>query len=674
MLALLLQATKGDMMSNDRNLGMHLPITRRDFVNGTAVAIGALGMPMAGRAFAATNPALASYPPARTGLRGSHPGAFEAAHALRDGALKAASAPSTGETYDLVIVGGGLSGLSAAHFFLKSAGKSARVLILENHDDFGGHAKRNEFTVDGKLLALNGGTLNMESPARYNQWARQILDDIGVDVAAYERDNQNNKKLFEDMGLRPGYFFDRQTWKADKLVVSQPSAPGAARRAISAETIALTPLSAKGKSDLLRLVDPNQPDYLAGKSIAEKKEFLAKTSYQDYLLKTVNIDEEAYWFFKGFGEASFCVGADANPAIFAWIEGYPGFSGLNLGEIPDNLFENLPGGQHGRQKESGKAVHFPDGNATLARLLVASLVPAATSARTQSDIGLAVIDYSQLDRPDQPARIRLSSTVLNVRHDGDPATATEAIITYAPSANADGAGMRSVRAKNVILACWNMLIPYIAPELPETQREALAYGVKGPLVYTNVALRNWRSFKKLGVSSVYTPTMFHSSVVIAEHVGLGGLQPAQTPDEPIMLGLDKYMTVPGLPKRDQHRAGRAALLALTFEEFERETRSQLARILGPAGFDPARDIAGITVNRWPHGYAYTYNSLFDPPEWVFTETDDRPCVKARKPFGLISIANSDAAASPHTDAAMMEAHRAVGEVLARSTFNFLKRA
>ncbi|HWI86882.1 MAG TPA: NAD(P)-binding protein [Sphingomonas sp.] len=662
-------------MPDDRALGMDVAINRRDFVSGTAIALGALGM--AGSpygALAATGSAQAAYPPARSGLRGSHPGAFEAAHALRDGALKAASATASGETYDLVIVGGGLSGLSAAHFYLKSVGKDARVLILENHDDFGGHAKRNEFRVDGKLMVLNGGTLNIETPSRYNQWARQILDDIGVDLTAYERENENNEKLYAAMGLRSAYFFDRETWRKDSLVVSQPSKVGSGRDTLTPETVALTPLSAKAKADLLRLISPDQPDYLAGKSISEKKAFLAATSFRDYLLNTVKIDEEAYWFFRNMGASSFCVGADANPAIFAWVEDFPGFSGLGLGPVPDNLFDDLPGGHHGRQKEGGKAVHFPDGNATLARLLVASLIPAATPARTQSEIGLAVIDYGQLDKPGQPVRIRLSSTVLNVRHAGDPATATEAIVTYAPSGNRDGAGLTSVRAKQVIMACWNMFIPYLVPELPAAQREALAYGVKGPLVYTSVAVRNWRSFQKLGVSTIRTPTMFHNSVSLSEHVGLGGLQPGQSPDEPAVLKLDKYMSVPGLPKRDQHRAGRAELLALSFEDFERETRSQLARILGPGGFDPARDIAGITVNRWPHGYAYTYNSLFDPPEWVFTETDDRPCVKARKPFGLISIANADAAASPHTDAAFQEAHRAVGEVLARSTFDFVKRA
>ena len=130
--------------------------------------------------------------------------------------------------------------------------------------------------------------------------------------------------------------------------------------------------------------------------------------------------------------------------------------------------------------------------------------------------------------------------------------------------------------------------------------------------------------------------------------------------------------MPGLPRRDQHRAGRQQMLDTSFEQFERETRSQLARMLAGSGFDPAKDIAGITVNRWPHGYSYTYNSLYDPLEWVFTESPKRPCIVGRQPFGLVSIANSDAAASPHTDAAFEEAHRAVQERLERRTYPFTK--
>jgi spermidine dehydrogenase len=223
------------------------------------------------------------------------------------------------------------------------------------------------------------------------------------------------------------------------------------------------------------------------------------------------------------------------------------------------------------------------------------------------------------------------------------------------------------------MACWNTMIPYLVPDLPAEQKEALAYGVKAPLVYTSVAIRNWRAFEKLGVSRITSPTMYHASVRLDEAVSLGAQRHAESPDEPIVLALNRYPVSPGPPRKEQYRRGRRDLLSASFETFERSIRDQLGRILSGGGFEPARDIIGISVNRWPHGYAYTYNSLTDPLEWVFTESDDRPCVKARQPFGSITIANSDAAASPHTDAAILEAHRAVQEVLQRRAMPALER-
>ena len=655
-------------MLDDDALGMTARISRRDFVNGVAVAIGAVGAGVPAAA-AAGGPAAQDerYPPSRTGLRGSHPGSFEAAHALRDG-LKPGDAQDTGEAYDLVIVGGGLSGLAAAHFYRQAVGPQARILILDNHDDFGGHAKRNEYLVDGKLVVINGGTLNIESPERYSKWSQAMLDDLGIDLARYKRSNDANSRLYAGLGLRRGYFFDREGWGRDRLVVADPPARGMRGPRFSPEFLARTPLSAKARADMARLLAADQPDYLAGLDVTAKKAFLARTSLQDYYSKTIGIDAQAMWFFLAMGRASFCVGADATPALFGWVQGYPGFSGLGLGDVPDGLFADLPGGHHGRQREGKESIHFPDGNATLARLLVAALVPAATSARTQEDMATARIDYAALDASAGPVRIRLSSIVVNVSHDGDAATAAQAHVRYTK----DGR-LQSVQAKAVILACWNGVIPHIMPELPAAQKEALAYGVKGPLVYTNVVLRNWRAFHKLGVSSFYCPTMFHDTVALTEAASLGGLTHAAGPDEPVALHLTQFPAEPGQPRRDQHRIGRARLLATSFETFERETRQQLLRLLGPGGFDPARDIAAITVNRWPHGYSYTYNSLTDPVEWVYAQSPTRPCVIGRQPYGLIAIANSDAAASPHTDAAFEEAHRAVSEIVERQTFPFVRR-
>lgn len=604
-------------------------------------------------------------------MRGSHPGSFEAAHELRDRrSLDTSGATRTGESYDLVVVGGGLSGLAAAHFFLKNVGADAKVLIIDNHDDFGGHAKRNELRYNGTTLVLNGGTLEIESPDRYNKWALELLRDLDVDLDRYVKSNAANEALYASLGLRAGYFFDKQTFGRDRLVVGPSDGLGQSS-AFSEQYLREMPISARARADLLRLFDPNQPDYLPRLSQAQKKDYLARTSYRDYLLKTAQVDEQAYWFFSRMGSGVFCVGSDAMPALFAWqlTDGRgPGFSGLKLDPSASGLLGDLPGGQHGRQRDSDRTVHFPDGNATLARLLVRKLIPGSIPGKTQEDMGAARVDYSTLDRAENTTRIRLNSTVLNVRHDGESGSAKEVIVNYSTAGK-----LYEVRGRACVMACWNMFIPYLIPELPGSQKEALAFNVKAPIVYTNVFLRNWKAFQKLNLRGVESPTMYHESLFLAEACDLGELRHSRGPDDPIALQMVRTPCAPGLPRKDQHRIGRAELLATSFATFERNIRDQLARILHGGGFDPARDIVGIAVNRWPHGYSYTYNSLYDPLEWVFSESDDRPCVRARQPFGLISIANADAAASPHTDAAFLEAHRAVEEVLERRTYPFLVR-
>ena len=660
------------MKKTDRLLGMAEPISRRDFVNGVALTAGSLALPMSSLAAvpdypAQNQPDAAEYPPHRLGLRGSHPGSFEAAHELRDRrSIDTSSAEDTGESYDLVVVGGGLSGLSAAQFFLKNMQRKAKVLILDNHDDFGGHAKRNELIWQGRMIAINGGTLEMESPARYNQWAKQVLADIGVDIERFRKTNEELDKLYSRSGLRTGHFFDKQTFGRDRVaVVPAADAERRRRQGFSEEYLKSMPISDQAKRDLMRIQSENQPDYMPGLSQAQKKERLAKMSYQDFLMNVAKVDKQAYWFYSGLGRGVFCVGADAIPALFAWSMGGHGFSGMGLEPLPLGLLANLPGGQHGRQREGGESVHFPDGNATLARLLVRWLVPEAVPGKTQEDLGTARVNYAALDQPSNIARIRLNSVVLNVRHDGDMRTAQQTIVTYNT-----GGKLKSVKARSCIMACWNMFIPYLIPDLPQAQKEALSNNVKGPIVYTNVFLRNWKAFQKLGAHYIDCPTMYHDSIALAEPCDLGDLHHARSPDDPVAVRMIRTPSVPGLPRKDQHRAGRAELLATSFETFERNIRDQLMRVLGPSGFDAKKDIIGLAVNRWPHGYSYTYNSLYDPPEWVYSESDARPCVTARKPFGLISIANSDAAASPHTDAAILEAHRAVTEVLDKRGFPF----
>ena len=208
----------------DRELGMGRGITRRDFLNGVALTAGAAMLPSdllaAADMQAGREQSSDYYPPALTGLRGSHPGSFDAAHSLRDGTFweQAGTPVDTGESYDLVVVGGGISGLSAAHFFRKAAGSKARVLVLDNHDDFGGHAKRNEFHPGQRTLLGFGGTFSIESPAPYSAVAKGLIEELGIDVPSYSR--YVNRGLYRSFGLGPKVFFDKETFGADKLVTN----------------------------------------------------------------------------------------------------------------------------------------------------------------------------------------------------------------------------------------------------------------------------------------------------------------------------------------------------------------------------------------------------------------------------------------------------------------------
>jgi spermidine dehydrogenase len=299
-------------------------------------------------------------------------------------------------------------------------------------------------------------------------------------------------------------------------------------------------------------------------------------------------------------------------------------------------------------------LHFPDGNATIARALVRRLIPAAVPGATIEDLVTARVDYTRLDEAGAPVRLRLSSTVVGVRHDGPAQTATRTIVTYVR----DGRAF-SLRARHCVLACYNMMIPYLVPELPARQRAAQHELVKTPLVYTSVAIRNWRAWAKLGVHRIIAPGGYHTSASLNFTVDIGAYRSPRSPDEPTLIWMTKTPCKPGLPEHEQNKVGRAELLATPFEVFEREIRGQLGRMLGPGGFDPANDITAITVNRWPHGYAPENNALFDPdvPE------SERAYVLGRARFGRIAIANSDSGGGAYTDVAIEQAHRAVTELV-----------
>ena len=627
--------------SPDRNLGADKPILRRDFLQGALVAAATTltGRLLTAPAAAGPQDAADYYPPALTGMRGSHPGSFEEAHALRDG-RKPGTATDTGEAYDLVVVGGGISGLAAAHFFRCRTAAASRILILDNHDDFGGHAKRNEFQLGGRLHLLNGGTLEIDSPRPYASVPRGLLEELGIDVRAMSR-KVEHPKFYEALGLRLGVFFDRETFGADKLVSGYQTVS-------VRDLLSDSPLSARARADIAR-IEEGTVDSMPGLSSSAKKLQLSRISYTSYLRDHVKADPAAIAFYQSWPHGEWGVGIDAISALDCWGFGMAGFKGLGLAPGIIRRMGYTPAGY--AATGGSDTLHFPDGNATIARLLVRSLIPDAMPGSSATDVVTARARYDQLDRAAAPVRIRLNSTVVRAVNSGDGVE-----VTYV-----NGGGTFTVRARNCVMACWNMMIPYLCPDLPAAQQAALHTLVKTPLVYTSVALRNWEAFSRLKVSRVYAPAGYHSSFSLNRNVAIGDYRSSGSPSEPILLHMTRTPCKPnmGLSEHEQNKAGRTELLETSFATFERNIREQLGRTLAGGGFDPARDIEAITVNRWPHGYAPEYNPLWDPdvPE------DQRANVRGRAQFGRIAIANSDAGGAAYTDSAIAQADRAVNELL-----------
>ena len=636
------------MNSRDRILGMDRAISRRDLLHGMgALAAGALCTPP-NQMFALENTGAAGYPPALTGFRGSHVGSFEVAHKLAlTGRRNWGTVQGTDDDiYDLVVVGGGLSGLAAAHFFLKQRPK-ARILILDNNDDFGGHARRNEFQVGGRTLIGYGGNQSLEAPSGYSDVVKGLLRDLGVDTKRF--DTAYDQEFYKRHGLAAGIYFNRRDWGVDRLVLFDlanfesflPLAPSPLR---PKEAMAQMPISQAARREFLRLL-VTRKDQIPEIPPEAKEEYLYTLSYRDFLSKHLNIREPEVFAVLQDLTTDSGVGIDATPAYDALD--YAGLPGWDAAGLPDS--EDFEPYIH----------HFPDGNASIARLLVRQMIPAVAPGKTMDDVITARFDYSKLDRTSSPVRLRLNSTVVGVEHDGDSNSAKQVRITYVRGDRA-----YRVQARSCVLACDNAMIPYLCPELPAPQREALALQVKTPMLYTTVALRNWQAWKKLGLGGAVAPGSYHINAMLDFPVSLGGYSFAKDPDDPITVHMERFphRSNEGLTLREQNRIGRREMLSTSFETIERHIRSQLAGMLGSGGFDPARDIEGITVNRWPHGYSYTwYNPLFDP---VYEEDDDEryPHIRARKRFGRIAIANADAGANAMFETAVEQGHRAVTEL------------
>lgn len=637
-----------------------MSITRRDFLNGTALVIGgtttglltACQKPQNANPSATTASAAAphptakpsgNYPPYRTGLRGNHAGSYDVAHQMgwQNKHFDVSDLPSEAD-YDLVVVGAGISGLAAAYFYQQRFADS-KILILDNHDDFGGHARRNEFheTVDGKpIFRLSyGGSESIDSPKTgYSKQALNLLTALGIDYTKFEQ--YFDQQFFEKMNLKEGVFFNKAKFGTAKVIAQLPDSTNADK------FFAQAPLSDSDKQALIALYQQPQ-DYLAPMPKAKRESYLKSISYAKFLTDHAKLPATALAFLQDICLEYWGFPIDGLSAWDALNEGYAGFDKLGIT----------------LEAEAGEPYiyHFPDGNASIARLLVKKLIPNVVSNPEHSKnmsameaIVLDKFDYSQLDKPEQKVNIRLNSTVVQAANVKDNDT-DKVMIGYQT-----GDQLHRVTAKHAILACYSVMIPHITP-MSDAQKSDFLQNVKVPLVYGKVLVKNWHAFKKLGVHHLYAPTSPFCLVKLDYPVSMGGYEYPKNPDEPMVIHMVSVPVPYGTGKtlREACKQGRAELYQKSYEQLEATLLAQLKEIYEQAGETLDDKILAITINRWGHGYSYEENILWDKPSEA-----ERVLKAVQAPQGNIHMAGSDANWQPYANGAIDQAWRAVGEITA----------
>ena len=567
------------------------------------------------------------YPPSLTGLRGSHPGSHTHAHA-RAWSKKSDWGPSTklDESYDLVVVGGGISGLSAAHFYQQKHGTDKRVLILDNHDDFGGHSKRNEHTVGGKTLITYGGSQTIVEPKHGSRVVHALLEDIGVDIERF--DTAYDRSFFNRNHLGAVTYFNKEVFGEDKVVrhpfCNYPNyieGMVMGGKLTNEEAAQQAPLSERGREQLLRVL--NGGLHLIDVPKEELSAYINSHSYFDYLKDTLGVDDPGVLRMARHSALDWgLTGTDLMSIGTAKSCGALGFA-------PKAVYD----------EDNPYNCHFPDGNAGVARALVKKMIPGVADGDSAEELVLSRFDYAELDKASNAVRIRLNSTVVNVQQ------STKVFVDYI---NNDKP--HRVEAKNVVMACYNMMIPHIVSGLPEAQAEALKLQTKSPLQYSTVGLTNWRAMKEMEIGMAMSPGNMHQAVLMDFPVSMGGYEYTKTPDDPCVIQMIScpYGTV-GAAQREQYLEARYRMLALQFKDYEEEIRAHLGGMLPKELFDFDRDVESITVNRWAHGY-----TVGGPGDSARI---------GRQPFGRITIANCDSAPGADMKTAIDMASRAVNELV-----------
>jgi spermidine dehydrogenase len=618
--------------AQDDRLGMNEPISRRDFLNGAVVA-GA-GLVLHGQVATTISPADTFTGYGGVGdyrhSNGNTWDVMSTAHAMRDGSFERFmdNAMDTGEMYDLVSVGGGISGLAAAVFFQKNTG--GRCLVLDNHPIFGGEAKRNEFLVGGQTLTAHQGSAIYLMPQK-GGYTDRFYDMIGMDRRALEYQRWGGPSPEMALSQSPyaepknyGFYFGAQFGQRPGVWVMDPWG----------RQLEGAPVSDTVKAELMRwrtIYDSGPRPETEGDAVSRQ---LDTITLEDHLMARHHISRETVRTFLSPVEGGgYGLGPDALSAYCAYaIETeFPGDGDATLG---DQM--------------------FPDGNTGFARLMVKTLIPAAFAGpRSVDAVWRNRVNFDALDRAGQATRIRLSATVLRVEHAGDPASAPHVVITYVK-----GGRIRRIKARAVVMAGGSWTSKHIVRDLPASHRDAYAQFYRSPCLMANVAVRNWRFLYKMGMSGCRWFGGLGDYLSVRKMALIGGEKNRISPDSPVVLTIKVLFAQPGLPIAEQGSRGRAKMLGTTFAQYERALREQLGDMFSPGGFDPRRDIAGIILNRWGHAYV-------NPQPGFFFGVDGKPAprdILRDRPHGRIAFANTDLAGAMDHRNSIREADRAVGQL------------
>lgn len=609
----------------DVELGLDRNITRRDFLQGMALLVTASRVELA--------PGPSDYPPLRQGLQGQNPHAMALGHRVRDEEFRELprDVAGTGETYDLVVVGAGIAGLGSAYLYDQEAPGEPSILILDNHDDFGGHARRNVMEVDGARLIAQGGTFALEEPEDSPKEALEVFRRIGLDIdRLVEYRDPDFRKRF---GLSPSVVFDSRVF------------PGVKTTWVNGfyetryeDFFAKAPVSETSRRDLIELYTTRK-NYLPDSK--DLRADLFGMSWESFVREKMGLGDDVIRFINLYSTDLIGLGCDAACALEGYNVG-PGFFGMGGRGFYD---------KDGILRYGYQPVNrYPDGNHTIARQLLKGMLPAVLSGdATMEGVFNAKVHYRELDKKENRVRVRLSSMVVRIEQKGQSVA-----VTYVQP---DGR-LRRVQAKHVIMAGWGSVAKHVVADLPDEQRQALEAYRYCSALYINVLLKHWRPIADIGAFEMFWPDGYCTWMHVSDPLSVGPYRPDYRPDRPTILSMYKYIYKPGLDPTEQMQLGRYEMERTSFEQYEREIRSELNHVLGPHGFDAARDIAGITVNRWGHGYNYFHEP---GPK---SRLDDPPYRRGRSQLGRISFAGADAGGTPWTQAALAQAWRAVHEQLA----------